>query len=108
MVTSQTDKNPIEGIRTVLKARQGDDYSYGIDTVYTDSKGAFNLKSSKDEFSYQKLYVELSDVDDEENGLFSDKEIEIDYSKEKFTGGDGHWFKGEAEKDLGNVRMNPK
>ena len=106
VVTSQTDNKPIEGIRAVLKA---DDYSsYGIDTVYTDSKGAFSLKSRKDEFHHQKLYLELNDVDGDENGSFADKGIEIDYSNEKFTGGDGHWYRGEAEKDLGNVRMEPK
>ena len=107
VVTSQTD-NPVEGIRAVLKTSQGNEgeYSYGIDTVYTDSKGVFNLKSGKDEF-YQKLYVELSDVDGDENGSFSDKGMEIDYSNEKFTGGDG-WYWGEAEKDFGNIRMTPK
>ena len=106
VVTSQKDNNPIEGIRTILKTQQG--ASYGIDTVYTDNKGAFNLKSGKDEFDYQKLYLELSDVDGDENGSFSDMEIVIDYSNEKFTGGDGHWYRGEAEKDLGNVLMLPK
>ena len=106
VVTSQTDNSPIEGIRAVLKTKQ--EYPYGIDTVYTDNKGTFNLKSLNYEFAFNKLYVELSDVDGEENGSFLDTEIEIDYSKEKFKGGDGHWYAGEAEKDLENISMKPK
>ena len=106
VITSQADDHPVEGIRAVLKPNQNTEW--GMDTVYTDSKGAFNLKSGNDGFAHQKLYVELSDVDGDKNGSFSDKGMEIDYSNEKFTGGDGHWYKGEAEKDLGTIKMEPK
>jgi len=106
VVVSQTDNAPIEGIRAVLKTKEGS-AGYGIDTIYTDNKGVFNLKSSKGELAYNKLYVELCDVDGDENGSFIDKDVEADYSKEKFKGGYS-WYRGEAEKDLGIIKLMPK
>ena len=110
VVVSQTDDVPIEGIRAVLKAQLNatDGQFLGMDTVYTDSKGVFNLKSRKGEFDFNKLYVELTDVDGETNGSFTDMDVEADFSREKFEGGNGHWYRGEAEKDLGIVKMIPK
>ena len=98
VVVSQTDDTPIEGIRAVLKAQP--DAARGIDTVYTDGKGVFNLKSPE-YVSSMTLYVELADVDGEENGAFIDKDVEADFSNVKYTG-------GEAEKDLGIVKLEPK
>ena len=105
VVVSETDDKPIEGIRAVLKTQQN--ATYGIDTVYTDSKGVFNVKSNDDFGLFDKLYVELADVDGEDNGLFIDMGVEADYSNAKFTGGDGNWNKGVAEKDLGKIKMKP-
>ena len=107
IVVSQENDVPIEGIRVVLKT-DSDAAKYGIDTVYTDSKGAFNLKSQKHEFDYNKLYVELTDVDGEKNCSFTDKDVIADYSNEKFKGGSGNWYRGEAEKDLGIIKLTPK
>ena len=104
VVVSETDDTPIEGIRAVLKA----DKWHGMDTVYTDSKGIFNLKSQKGEHDFKTLYVEFSDVDGEKNGAFVDKEVEADYSNENFTDGNKNWYRGEAEKDLGVVKMESK
>ena len=106
-VVSQENDIPIEGIRAVLKTERGA-AGYGIDTIFTDSKGAFNLKSRKGEFAFNKLYVELTDVDGEKNGSFTDTDVVADYSNEKFKGGDGHWYEGEAEKDLGVIKLTAK
>ena len=113
VIISETDDIPIEGIRAVLKARWGTEgqfYYYGMDTVYTDSNGIFELKNERIvPAAFEKsIYVELSDVDGEENGSFTDMDIEADYSKETFTGGDGSWYQGEAEKNLGAIKMAPK
>jgi len=101
VVVSEADDSPIKGIRTVLKSRYDQD-----NAVYTDSEGSFSLQCL--EFPRQKLYVELTDVDGEENGSFTDMEIEADYTNSTFTGGDGHWYEGVAEKDLGIIKMKPK
>ena len=100
-VVSQTDDVPIEGIRAVLKAEP--DATWGMDTVYTNSKGVFNLKGF--DFS-NKLYVELTDIDGEKNGSFNNKDIEVDFSHIKYKGSD--WERGEVEKDLGIIKLTPK
>ena len=100
-VVSQTDDAPIEGIRAVLKVKPNE--TWGMDTVYTDSKGVFNLKGF--DFS-NKLYVELTDVDGEKNGSFANKDVEVDFSHVKFKGSD--WYSGEVEKNLGIIKLTPK
>jgi len=101
-VVSQTDDTPIEGIRAVFKAEP--DATWGMDTVYTDSKGVFNLKS----FDYysSKLYVELTDIDGEKNGSFYKKDVEADFSHVKFKGNVRE--RSEVEKDLGIIKLTPK
>jgi putative lipoprotein (rSAM/lipoprotein system) len=99
VVVSESDESPIEGIRTELKRHST------MDTAYTDSKGVFSLKGST--YPREKLYVELTDVDGEENGSFVRMGIDADYTNETFTGGDGHWYRGTAEIDLGIIKMKP-
>jgi putative lipoprotein (rSAM/lipoprotein system) len=77
-----------------------------MDTASTDSKGSFSLKCS--EHPQQKLYVELTDVDGEENGSFAKMEVEADYTKKTFTGSSGNWYEGQAEIDLGIIKMTPE
>jgi putative lipoprotein (rSAM/lipoprotein system) len=101
IVVSESNDSPIMGIHTELKR---DDRT--IDTAYTDSEGFFSLEGV--EFPRQKLYVELTDVDGEENGSFAGMEIEADYTNVTLTGGSGHWYDGEAEIDLGIIKMKPE
>ena len=110
IVVSQTNDAPIEGIRVVLKQDMyGTEGQFcGIDTVYTDRKGVFNLKSQNYEILSNKLYVEVTDVDGEKNGSFTDMDVVADYSNEKFTGGKGCMYLGEVEKDLGIIKLTPK
>ena len=102
VVVSQTNNAPIEGIRAVLKAEPN--ATQGIDTIYTNSKGVFKLKSIND--YYYTFYVELTDVDGEKNGSFANKEVEVDFSHVKFKGDDV--TDREVEKDLGIIKMEPK
>jgi len=100
VVVSESDNSPIKGIRAELKRGEA------IDTAYTNSEGFFSLEGS--EFPRQKLYVELVDIDGELNGSFVKMEIEADYTNKPFTGGSGHWYAGEAEIDLGKIKMKPE
>ena len=106
-VVSETGNVPIEGIRAVLKTPNWREEGtfWGLDTVYTDNKGVFNLKSSNDYIG--KLFVELNDMDGDKNGSFIDKDVEVDYSNVKFTGGNCSYL-GKAEKDLGIIKMESK
>jgi len=104
-VISAKDNTPIEGIQTVLKANwDGSNNFIGLDTVYSDKNGMFNL-NSRELGTFSKFQLELNDIDGELNGSFVNKEIEVDYSNEKFKGGDGNWNKGTIEKDLGMIKM---
>jgi putative lipoprotein (rSAM/lipoprotein system) len=100
VVVSESDDSPIKGIRAELKR------DYTIDTAHTNSEGSFFLKG--EEFPRQKLYVVLTDVDGAENGSFAQKVIEADYTNETFTGSSGNWYEGEAEIDLGTIKMQPE
>jgi putative lipoprotein (rSAM/lipoprotein system) len=102
VVVSELDDSPIEGIRTALKRYD----TYDMDTAHTDSTGSFSLRGS--EFPREKLYVELTDVDGEKNGSFVRMEVEADYTNETFTGSSGNWYRGEAEIDLGIIKMKPE
>jgi len=105
VVVSESDNSPIKGIKTVLLRKKQQDDDWPITSAYTNSDGSFFMEGS--EFPRQKLYVKLIDVDGEENGLFTGVEIEADYTNITFTGGSGHWYDGEAELDLGIIKMKP-
>ena len=101
IVVSEMDDAPIEGIRAVLKNQLNP--TRGMDTIYTNSKGVFNLTG----YMYgSKMYVELADIDGEKNGSFNDKNVEVDFSHVKFKGNNREC--SEVEKDLGIIKMEPK
>ena len=100
-VVSQTGDIPIEGIRAVFKSHPN--VTWGIDTAYTNHKGVFYLKSSE---GHNMMYVELTDVDGEINGLFTSKDVEVDFSHVQFKSDDRE--DREVEKDLGTIKLTPK
>jgi len=106
IVVSESDNSPIKGICVELKRYARYDEYGPIGTAYTNSDGSFFLEGS--EFPRQKLYVEFIDVDGKLNGSFVKMEIEADYTNKTFTGGSGHWYVGEAEIDLGTIKMKPE
>ena len=110
VVVSETDNTPIQGIRAVL----GEKYLYDLeenfyelnDAVLSNSSGNFNL-SARSFPGGQALFVKLTDIDGEANGLFADKMVKADFSNSEFTGGSGNWYRGRAEIDLGTIKMTP-
>jgi putative lipoprotein (rSAM/lipoprotein system) len=102
IVVSEADDSPIKGIRATLKTNLIH-YKYDIDTTYTDNEGFFFLEGV--EFPNQNLIIELIDVDD---GSFISMEIEADFTDKTFTGSSGNWYYGEAEMDLGIIKMKPE
>jgi putative lipoprotein (rSAM/lipoprotein system) len=105
VVVSEVDDSPIKGIQAELKRQDAYD-TRDIDTAHTNSEGSFSLEG--EEFPRQKLYVILTDVDGEENGLYAPMEVEADYTNATFTGGSGNWYEGKAEIDLGIIKMKPE
>ena len=110
VVVSEADNSPIQGIRaSLLRYYSYDDepFSYPIATAYTDNEGFFFLRGGESSRRL-KLFVELLDVDGEANGSFARLEIEADYSNKTFTGSSGNWNLGEAEINLGTIKMKPE
>jgi len=108
IVESETDNTPIQGIRAELFEKYHDDseeqlYKIGV-PAYSNNNGNFNVEGYS--FPHKEiLYVELTDVDGEENGLFESKIVEADFRNVTFTGGSGNWYNGEAEINLGTIKM---
>jgi len=117
LVVSEADNSPIEGIKASFFRKYNyidyededeDEIFYGTPkaTTFTNSNGIFFLEARYANGS--KFYIDLLDVDGELNGSFERKIIEVDYSNEKFKGSDGNWYKGEAEINLGTIKMKPE
>ena len=104
VTVSETDDTPIEGLRAVLKTPHWSEEGkfFGMDTVYTDSKGVFYFKTH--DVYGSTLYVELAD---KKNGSFNDAVVVADFSHVKFKGS-GCDHQREVEKDLGIIKMKPK
>ena len=104
--TSETEYTSIKNINVVLfkKYEYDTEIQYSeIGSTYTLGNGVFNVEGTA--FPEKKiLYIELTDIDGEENGgLFATDIIEADFSKATFSGGDGHWYNGTASIELKNV-----
>ena len=99
VVVSHTDNTPIEGIRVVMKSQ--DDY-FRFDAIYTDNNGFFNISNSGELGYFSRLYyIKLTD---DKNGLFADKDVEVDFSHVRFKGDCVRLF-CKVEKDLGIIKI---
>ena len=110
-VVSAEGKAPVKGIRVVMVENfgEGEDSPYlRGDTTYTDSEGKFETKQGGPPLDESRFKVKFQDIDGEENGLFEDKEQTIEFKNSDFKNGDGHWYRGEALKDMGSVELKPK
>ena len=110
VVVSDTDSTPIQGIRAVLSEKssyESEENFYEIGgAVFSNNSGNFNVAGAS--FPRKEiLYVKLTDVDGDENGLFADKVVEADFRNVTFTGGSGNWYEGQAEINLGTIKMIP-
>ena len=108
VVSSNDEKKPIENIRVVMVENVNEEnklYLYG-DTTYTDSGGKFEI--NRHDFPYSQFKIKIQDVDGADNGLFEDMEQVIEFSNSDYKGGSGNWYKGEAQKDMGTIEINPK
>ena len=108
VVSSGEEKNPVENIRVVMVQDVDEEnvsYLYG-DTVFTDASGRFELNYQNE--IYNQFKIKIQDVDGIENGYFEDVEQVIEFKNSDYKGGDGSWYRGEAQKDMGTIEMNPK
>jgi len=111
VVVSEKDDTPIQGISVSFSEKRkyydsSEEYYNKIYSTLTSKSGNFNI--SRSSFPDKKLYyVELTDIDGDENGLFTYKIVEADFRNVTFTGGSGNWNEGQAEIDLGTIKLTP-
>ena len=109
-VTGNANSQPIQNIRVI---RQRDRLpEYGGDTLYTDSKGKYNVKFTADIYSSNlenTFHLKFEDIDGEENGgYFETQEIDVTFTKaERTKRGKGQWYEGKFVKTQ-NVEMEKK
>ena len=110
VVVSEADESPIIGIQAVLKKKRNyasEEQFYEIGSTHTNITGNFSAEGRLTSFGKDILYVELTDVDGAENGLFATTVIEADFRNVAFTGSSQRWYRGTANIDLGAIKMTP-
>ncbi len=96
-VSSAAAQQPIEGIKVTSQ----------IDTVFTGIEGQFEINAGVDLPTGQSFNLKFQDSDGAANGEFQELDTIVEFNNPVFTGGDGHWYQGETEKEF-NVQLKGK
>ena len=75
------------------------------DTVYTASDGSFVREYSL--FPADSVYIHMKIEDTTEPSVYDSDSIAVGFAKGDLKGGDNHWFKGEATKEV-DVKLKAK
>ena len=111
IVVDKADAKPIKGIRIGLARSYPEPIlMYGVmpqpyrtylaDT--TDIKGEYNLSENftVGELPETDLPLYIQDIDGDENGLYNDTILNVDFEKAKHTGKTTNWYNGEYTLDV--------
>jgi len=104
-VKDAATSKPINKIRIVVQDKQYP--TYGIDTVYTDENGNYEIKF-KDMPDIELPYkVVASDADGSNNGgLFKSDTLKIEFTKsDRIKSGSGNWYDGIYKKTNQNFSL---
>ena len=118
-IVDKADLKPIKGIRIGYGRYKNDspvlmygviptDYrTYKSDT--TDTNGAFNLTDhfSIEEYQSDSIPVFVQDIDGEENGLYQDTIINIDFKDASRSGKPKGWYSGKFTVEK-NIKLKRK
>ena len=100
-IKSKLTNQPIKNIRTIIHRGYGD-------STLSNQEGKFIISahgsgdSNKETFSFS-----FKDIDDTLNGNYKNIDTTITFTNNKFTRGDGHWYKGGTQKDV-EIFLEPK
>lgn len=95
LITDKSTSSKISNIRVIMN----------YDTAYSDVNG--NYEVSINDFPGDNSYtLYFQDIDSMENGKYLPKDTTIDFTDAQYTGGDGHWYKGTASKEI-NIKLDP-
>lgn len=99
---------PISGAKVALGlpyVYYGDTLIYYIDSLQTKGEGVFKLSIL--EFPQpQKFTLKIEDTGSIPDGRFETKTPRIDFINPSFSNGNGSWFAGEVERDLGIIKID--
>lgn len=95
----------IPDIQVIIPAPDADnerDLFVYRDTLSTNSSGEFNKRIEVGSFGEDVTFkIATKDIDGEANsGLFENTVTEVAFKKEELKGEDGHWYYGNAKKEV--------
>jgi len=101
-VVDKVTGKPIQGIK-VAYSWDGPVAEYGVQptpyveksSVITDVKGAYKLTDNFFPVEKKQIPVYISDIDGQENGLYSDTILNVDFKNAIHTGKQKDWYDGE-------------
>lgn len=76
------------------------------DSSFTTSGGEYEVESNSFPGD-QIINIRFEDVDGSANGQYSTLDTSVQFIDPQFTGGDGNWYSGQAEKTF-DVELTPK
>ena len=102
-VVDKTTGKPIEGIRVGYDSGPYAQVMYGVvptpyqpkASVTTNAKGEYKLTDRFSEIGQDQIPVFVSDIDGQENGLYSDTILYEDFKNAIHTGKQKDWYFGE-------------
>ncbi len=101
--SSETDK-PIENIKVVV--RSNDTLDYKLDSIHTNANGFFKFSPYNFPYKTASYRFIFTDIDGAENGLFKKLDTVIRFEDIEYTGGDGNWYEGRAERNI-DIELQP-
>jgi putative lipoprotein (rSAM/lipoprotein system) len=96
VVSSETNL-PVQNVRVVMKR----------DTTFTNALGEYQVTDKYSFPTSQTYSVKFQDIRGETLRQYSDLDTIVEFKNPVFVKGEGHWYKGEAEKEI-DVKLKPK
>ncbi|MDR2361839.1 MAG: radical SAM-associated putative lipoprotein [Prevotellaceae bacterium] len=104
-VTAAESNQPVREIKVVMRedshwGLDGEPLWYSLDSAWTDASGNYHVVANTISIDEAAFQLEFSDTDGDANGAYRDTTVTVVFTDPVFTGGDGHWYKGEATQEL--------
>ncbi len=99
VVDAEAQEKGIEGIQVEMLLENEEERCVSL----TNKTGEFILENKS--FPNNKYRIKFLDIDGETNGSFTEKEMDIEFTKDDYKDGDS-WYKGHAEKDMGTITLD--
>lgn len=102
---------PVAGIKVEMSMEINngtEKVSYLLNTTSSaESTGIYKVTGGGQSPEGESFKIKFTDIDGALNGEFETLDTTVVFQDPKFTGGDGHWYQGQTEKEV-NVKLKPK